>query len=392
MTMPEANSSDKRVTVWVQRFKDRTTLVLQWTDPETGKRKSKSAGTADPKVAEDRRVDLEADLNAGRYAEASRMTWDGFRELFEDQYVAGLREATRKVYRNVFNLFEKVCRPVRLRSVNEQTVSAFVAGLRKERGNGGGTMLASTIKARLQFLHTALQWAADQGLLPRCPKFPAVKVPKKKPQPVAAEAFERLAEKAPDDNMRVFLLTGWLAGLRLGEALELEWEENDAVPYLDFARRRIVLPAEFVKAVEDQWLPLDPQLAEALQALPRQGRKVFRFVSRETKGPLSRGALSCRIRAIARAAGVKLTMKTLRRGFGCRYAGKVPAQVLQKLMRHSNIAITMDYYANVDQAVEEAILGPQRNSSRNNAPKDGGPRAGAADARAEGEAGSGTGG
>ena len=61
-------------------------------------------------------------------------------------------------------------------------------------------------------------------------------------------------------------------------------------------------------------------------------------------------------------------MHKLRKGFGCRYAGRVPAQVLQKLMRHSNIAITMTYYANVDAAVEEAVLGPQRNGLRNNQP------------------------
>ena len=41
--------AEKRVTVWVQRFKDREALVLQWLDPDTGKRKSKSAGTADEK-------------------------------------------------------------------------------------------------------------------------------------------------------------------------------------------------------------------------------------------------------------------------------------------------------------------------------------------------------
>src|SRR5206468_2676173 len=118
-------------------------------------------------------------------------------------------------------------------------------------GNGGLTMQASTIKVRLQFLHTAMNWAAGQGLLPKCPRFPSVKVPKKKPQPVATEAFERMVAKAPDDNMRVFLLAGWLAGLRLNEALELEWEETQEAPYLDFDRRRVVLPAGFVKAVED---------------------------------------------------------------------------------------------------------------------------------------------
>ena len=34
----------KRVTVWVQFFGDRPYLMLQWHDPVTGKRKSKSAG------------------------------------------------------------------------------------------------------------------------------------------------------------------------------------------------------------------------------------------------------------------------------------------------------------------------------------------------------------
>jgi integrase len=78
--------------------------------------------------------------------------------------------------------------------------------------------------------------------------------------------------------------------------------------------------------------------------------------------------MSCRVLALAKKAGVKLSMHTLRKGFGCRYAGKVPAQVLQKLMRHANIKTTMDYYANVDEAVEAAVLGERCNSSRNTGP------------------------
>ena len=65
-------------------------------------------------------------------------------------------------------------------------------------------------------------------------------------------------------------------------------------------------------------------------------------------------------------------MHTLRKGFGCRYAGKVPAQVLQKLMRHSNIQTTMSFYAIVDEAVEEAVLGPRRNRLRNSRPSEAG--------------------
>jgi hypothetical protein len=60
-------------------------------------------------------------------------------------------------------------------------------------------------------------------LLPECPAFPKVKVPKQKPRPTPAESFEGLLAKAPDPQTRVFPLCGWKAGLRLNEALALEW-------------------------------------------------------------------------------------------------------------------------------------------------------------------------
>jgi integrase len=359
--------NEERVHVWVQNFPDRRYLVLQWVDPETGARKSKSARTDDPDEAETVRADLEYELNNGRYQEASRMTWERFRELFEAEHLPGLRPKTRRAYQNVLNSFERVCRPSRLKKISERTISLFVSGLRNMKVHGRVGMQPSSIHVRLRFLHGALSWAVDQKLIPYCPKFPYVKVPKKKPQPVATESFERLLSKASDENMRVFLLCGWLAGLRLEEAFRLEWEPTDLAPYVDFLADRIILPAAFVKAVEDQWVPLDPSLRQALEKLPRIGPRVFGFVNERGKAdqPVTADAISQRIIRLARRAGVKLTMRTLRRGFGCRYAGHVPAQVLQRLMRHSNIAITMDYYANVDAAVEEAVLGHQRNSSRN---------------------------
>jgi integrase len=355
--------AEKRIRVWVQAFKGRSSLVLQWHDPDTGRRKSKSAGTSDSDKAEDLRADLESDLNNGRYQEAARMTWEHFRELFEEEYVAPLRPGTHKVYGNVFNLFERLCHPRQLRAINERTISAFAAGLRKEPGNTGNGMTPLSVKVRLQFLHTALNWAARQKLIPACPRFPAVKTPEKDPQPVPAESFERLLAKAPDASMRAFLLCGWLAGLRLSEAAALEREQTDKAPWLDLDRNRIVLPAEFVKAVKDQWVPLDPVLQDALLALPPQGRRFFHFGHKDGT-PIKQSALSLRVVNLAKKAGVKLTYHSLRKGFGCRLAGRVSAHVLQRLMRHSNIATTMRFYANIDAAVEEAILGPRRNTSR----------------------------
>jgi integrase len=357
---------EKRITVWVQHYADRPHLTLMWVDPTTGRRKSKSAGTADEKEAEEQRGDLEADLNNGRYQEASRMNWERFRELFEAEYASALRPQTRERYGQVFDCFERLANPKTLRGVNERVVSGFAASMRATpaRGKKGG-MAASTIRVHLQFLRTALAWAKEQKLIPEVPAFPAVKVPRKKPQPIPAESFERLLDKAPDAQTRAFLLTGWLAGLRLSEALLLDREPTTEAPYLALDRHRIILPAEFVKGVEDQWVPLDPVLEGVLMNLPRQGRKVFRFVDARDGHPMPAKGVSERIIRLAKKAGVRLTMHTLRKGFGCRYAGKVPAQVLQKLMRHADIKTTMTYYANVDDAVEQAVRGAQRNSSRN---------------------------
>jgi integrase len=366
--MSESNS--KRVVVWVQHFADRDYLMLQWHDPDTNKRKSRSAQTNNPVEAEKKRADLEYELNHGLYQEPARMTWERFRELFEAEYVAGLRPNTQRNHQDTLNLFEELCNPTSLRGISERTLSTFVAGMRKRKTRGREGLAPSSMAVRLEFLHTALSWAVGQKFLPFVPQFPAVRVPRKDPQPVATEAFERLLDQAPDANMRTYLLTGWLAGLRLEEAFLLEWEPTNAAPWVDLGNNRIVLPAELVKGVRDQWVPLDPELRQALEALPRHGQRVFEFIDtrKGRGGPVSAKAVSDRVSSLAKQAGVRLTMKSLRRGFGCRYAAKVPAQVLQKLMRHSRIKTTMDYYANVDEAAMEAVLGTGRNTSRNSSP------------------------
>jgi integrase len=370
---------DDRVHVWVQRFKDRKHLMLQWLDLDTGQRKSRSAETDDEDKAEQARADLEYELNHGKYQEASRMTWERFRELFEQEYLSGRRPGTQKKYRHVFDCFERMCHPSRLRSITERAVSTFAAAMRAEKPTGsGGGYAPNTIKVSLQLLHTALSWAADQKMLPAVPKFPSVKVPKKKPQPIPAESFERLLMKTPDDETKAYLLCGWLGGLRLNEAFCLEREPTQKAPYLDLPRGRIVLPAEFAKADEDQWVPLDPLLQKALEALPPHGKKVFHFTTRGGR-PITANGVSQRIIALAHRAGVKLTMHSLRKGFGCRYAGKVPAQVLQRLMRHADIKTTMAFYANVDEAVEAAVRGgcnTSRNTPRPEGAQEGAPAGG----------------
>jgi integrase len=349
---------DKRIKVWVQRFKDRATLMLQWIDPDTGRRKSQSAETDDEGTAETKRGDLEYKLNNGLHQEASKLDWERFRELITGEYLPGLRPRSREKYDTVLDVFEQTCKPSKLRAVSERTISQFVKALRERRRSKEKVGLAPhTIKNYLIALKSALGWAVGQKLLPALPTFPVVKVPKKKPQPIPTESFEKLLAKAPDEYWRTYLLCGWWAGLRLSEALHLRWERNDESPWVDFDRDRIVLPAVFAKADTDQWVPLHPVLRESLAAMPRQRVTVFHFLSNRG-GLLSRSAVTHRILRLAKQAGVRLSMHKLRKGFGCRAAqqlGKGNAPILHTLMRHSSMQVTMDYYASVDDSLHEAI-------------------------------------
>jgi integrase len=127
---------------------------------------------------------------------------------------------------------------------------------------------------------------------------------------------------------------------------------------VDFDDNRIVLPATFAKSAEDQWVPLHPILRSALAELPRTGPRAFPFRSRKGGGFLSRNGATTRVLSLAKQAGVKLSMHRLRKGFGCRVArqlGKGGAAMLHELMRHSSMQVTMDYYANVDDALQDAI-------------------------------------
>jgi integrase len=85
---------------------------------------------------------------------------------------------------------------------------------------------------------------------------------------------------------------------------------------------------------------------------------VFPLCSRSTGRPLSRNGITSRVIRIVKNSSVKLSMHRLRKGFGCRVAkqlGKGNAPILHPLMRHSSMQITMDYYASVDDAPQDAI-------------------------------------
>jgi integrase len=336
--------TEARITVYILEQKDRHFLKLEWVEPETGRRRSKSAKTANRADAEKARADLEYELNHGLASEPSKMPWERFRGLYEDEKLAGAREATRKKAGYVFDAFEELAHPRTLGVISERTLSRYATQLR-EKG-----YKPATIQGHLAYLRAALRWAADQKLIPAAPKVVMPKLSKKKIiRKIVAEQFERLLAVAPDDHWVAFLQTAWYTGMRRNEMLDLRWNGDAGTPWVDFSQNRIWIPAAYNKSDADQWVPLHPELAEILKQRRQDRGKLFSL-------SVSPREVSRKFTRLAKKAGLKISLHDLRRSFGSRYAAVVPAPVLQRLMRHADIKTTLAYYTNVDDVLEEAIL------------------------------------
>lgn len=329
--------SEKRVNVWVQAFKGRPSLVLQWFDPETGLRRSKSAKTSDPEKAEKARADHEYELNHRLYREPSRITWEQFRKLYETEELSALSEGTREKVSAVFNVFERTANPTRLDRVSERTLSQYVTKLREMKRS------VATINSNLRHIKRALNWGVEQRLLANRPLIRRLKEPKKLPRKISTEAFDRLLAKAPSDQWRSFLLAAWYTGMRLGELFALTWDD------VDFPNRRILVRAETAKGRRDEWLPLHPTLERSLRALDPSTNCVFDL-------GLTKGHVGRHVKWLAEAAGLRCTAHDLRRSFCSRLAAEgVPLQIAQRLMRHASPTTTAAYYTNVEDVLHDAV-------------------------------------
>jgi integrase len=335
--------NDERLTVYVLKPKDRPFLKLEWVEPSTGIRRSKTTGTVDVREAEKKRSDLEYELNHGLHREPSKMPWQTFRELYEEEKLAGAREATKLKAGYVFDAFEELAHPRTLGTINERTLSKYAVQLREKEYK------PATIQGHLAYLRAALRWAADQKLIPTAPKVVMPKVPKKKTiRKIVAEEFERLLAVAPG-GWGAFLQTAWYTGMRRNEMLDLTWNSENGRPWVDFGQGRIWIPAAYNKSDADQWIPLHPELAAILQAQRQARGKLFALST-------SPREVSRKFGQLAKKAGLRISLHDLRRSFGSRYASVVPAPVLQRLMRHADIKTTLAFYTDVDDALEAAIL------------------------------------
>jgi integrase len=340
-------------------------LALRWVDPFTGKVHQKTAGTADYREATKLAGKLEDELRGGRYVAPSKLTWDQFRDRFEQERYPGMTPGNIQGYEACFNAFEREMLPLLMARINSAAISVFRSKLFR------GSLREATITKHLRHLKAALRWASAVGMLAEVPVF---EMPKRgrgaklmKGRPLSNYEFLRMLAAVRKvvpahevDGWRFFLRGLWLSGLRLNEAINLYWDRNDRLR-IDLSGKCPLLhiPGELQKSGKDQVCAVAPEFAALLDTVPDCDRhgQVFKLGLFERIRPADWKEKASKVGcAIGKAARVVVatdvrtgrdksaSVHDLRRSFGDRWSRRVLPQVLQELMRHESIATTLRFY------------------------------------------------
>ncbi len=372
----------EEIRVHVVKYPDRANLVMRYRDPFNGRHVQRSTRTTKHSQAVKAAGKWEAELREGRYKVQSRMTWEEFRTKFEDEVLPAKAEGTGENKGTVFNHIEATINPQFVRELTTPRLSAFATMLRD------GGMKETRLGAILAHLKPILKWAVRQGYLRTMPE---IEMPERvnegsqqmRSRAIVEEELDRMLAKVPDKRKREpekwkELLRGlWLGGLRLSEALALSWDEGSPISVSTSGRYpALLIQADAQKNHTEQLLPLSPEFAEMLLAVPEADRcgLVFGIYGRPGE-PLSAKRASRYISAIGKAAGV-VTNKAegkfasahdLRRSFCTRWAKRVMPADLKVLARHASVSTTMQYYVtqNADDVGERLRMALGTNSGTN---------------------------
>ena len=351
------------INVIVFRRSGRKYLYLKYTDPVTGQKVSKSAETSSKREAIKRAGEWQAELRASGDTRSQSLRWDDFREDFFTHCIDHRSVNYGHGVAGTFNVIERTMRPDKLNRVTTAWLKRFHTTARKSG------VSAATIHKYFQHLKTALKWAVEQGYLKTLPAFPkmdrnaAKRKKHMKGRPVTLEEFERMQDACDHESIRHLVEGLWLSGLRLGEALNLtwnQWADGIRIQIDDNGDVFLLIDAEDQKNRDTTLYPVVDEFAAFLLQTPPEQRTGFVFNPQRARGSVSRrvDSVSKWIVEVGKKAGVKVDQRDtkpvfasahdLRRAFGERWSKRVSPMILRDLMRHASVETTEKYYVGVN--------------------------------------------
>lgn len=220
-----------------------------------------------------------------------------------------------------------------------------LAAARSKTSRWGHAWADATVNQALIYFRTFLSWARKRGKLRQNIQVELVGQGHQDVKvTLTAEqlgAFLAAIDQRRDPSLSLIVRAMAFLGLRVSEAVGMEWERWDAKRHLytprpSTTKNRKLLP-----------VTVPAELAQMIQAHPKEGPLIAPGPGGE---PLGRRAVYYVIRRIAEHLGVKgFSPHGLRRTMATLLAeaGMNP-KALQEAMRHSNISVTMKHYVHTN--------------------------------------------
>jgi integrase len=352
------------ITVSVVEFADRKHFQMQFRDPVTGRKKTRSTQVERTGLKRQRTeaervaAKWESELREGRYHSASKVTWEDFRQRYEDEALPRLSTETAKKVQTAFDLVERILKPNRLSDLTAEALSRWIVKVQAEGRS------EATVAIYCRHLRAAISWALDMGLITAVPKMripkPAAGAKLMKGRPIVREEHERMlmavgkvvpAASAP--AWTTFLEGLWWSGLRLGEALKLSWDATTDVCAVVVPGSHAVVRFRVAgqKARREEIWPCPPEFAQLLERTPEAERigRVFKTIPSVDSAGRVVSAIGKAAKVIVDEATDKpATAHDYRRAFGTRWSKLVMPATLKRLMRHKEIGTTMKYYVQTE--------------------------------------------
>jgi integrase len=333
-------------------------IALGYTD--TGKRRRRYVyGTTKAEILEQMARLRHAALT-GALGEPTKLTVAEYLAHWLNTARTALRESTTVLYEMMIRRhIAPALGGVPLSKVSPAHLQGLLTDLER---NGVG---AASRQVVFRVLHRALQQALAWNLIVRNPASAVVRprVPRKEMQALTPDQARQLLEAARGDRLYALYCVLIGCGLRVGEALGLTW------PDVDLERGTLTVRRQLCEVRGRLWLQepktaaarrtvaLPPFVAGALRAHQEQARTEGTLLNDNllvftdhNGGPLRKGNVRRRsFEPLLRRAGIpRIRLHDLRHSAAALHLRQgTPAKVVQEMLGHSTVGITLGLYAHV---------------------------------------------
>ena len=195
-------------------------------DPGTGKQIQRSFSGKTQKEVREKLQTATLAVNEGTYQEPSKMTVGEWLEIWQTEYLGGVKPFTVLNYQqHIKNHIKPALGAIRLDALNPHTIQSFYNSLSKPQGDKPG-LSPKTVKCIHGITHKALQQAVKIGYLRLNPSngCELPKVERKEIKPLDNEAIAAFLKAIQGHRFEAVYITTLFTGMRRGEICGLTWD------------------------------------------------------------------------------------------------------------------------------------------------------------------------